>query len=88
MKTTVTFGEVMMRLNPPGYLRFGQAREFEVTYAGGEANVAASLAKFGMPAEFVSRVPKNDLGDACVAFLRAHGIGTRHIARGGDRLGI
>jgi 2-dehydro-3-deoxygluconokinase len=88
MKPIITFGEIMMRLNPPGYQRISQARTFEVSYAGGEANVAASLAKYGLPTEFVSRLPKNDLGDACTAFLHAHGIGTRHMARGGDRLGI
>lgn len=88
MKTVVTFGEIMMRLNPPGYLRIPQTRTFEASFAGGEANVAASLAKFGMPTEFVSRLPKNDLGEACLASLRQHGIGTRFIARGGDRLGI
>ncbi len=88
MKTTVTFGEIMMRLNPPGFARFSQAHTFEVSYAGGEANVAASLAKYGMPVQFVSRLPKNDLGDACEASLRQAGIGTQFIVRGGDRLGI
>ena len=88
MKNVVTFGEIMMRLNTPGYLRISQTRTFEVSFAGGEANVAASLAKFGIPAEFVTRLPKNDLGEACLASLRQHGIGTRFIARGGDRLGI
>ena len=88
MKPIVTFGEIMMRLNPPGYLRIPQTRVFEVTYAGGEANVAASLAKFGMDTQYVSRVPKNDLGDACVSFLRQHSIGTDYMARGGERLGI
>ena len=88
MKSIVTFGEIMMRLNPPGFLRITQARNFEVSYAGGEANVAASLAKYGMPAEFVSRVPKNDLGEACTNFLHAHNIGTRHMIQGGERLGI
>ena len=84
----VTFGEIMLRLSPPGYQRFVQARSFDVVYGGGEANVAASLASYGMPIEYVTRLPDNDIGDACCNFLRQHGIGTRHIARGGDRLGI
>lgn len=88
MKNVVTFGEIMMRLATPLHQRFGQARGFEVTYAGGEANVAASLAQFGIPTEFATRLPQNDLGDACLTFLRQYGIGTRHIVRGGKRLGI
>ncbi len=84
----VTFGEIMMRLNPPGYLRFSQARSFDVTYAGGEANVAASLAQFGVPAQFVTRLPANELGDACLSYLRAFGVGTEFVVRGGERLGI
>ncbi len=88
MKHVVTFGEIMMRLNPPGYLRIPQTKTFEVSYAGGEANVAASLANYGVPTEYVTRLPKNDLGDACLAALRQQGIGTRFIVRGGDRLGI
>ena len=88
MKTAVTFGEVMMRLATPGFQRFNQARGLEISYAGGEANVAASLAQFGTPAEFVTRVPANDLGEACVCFLRQYGIGVRHIKRGGQRLGL
>lgn len=88
MKKVVTFGEIMMRLATPGFHRFVQVDRFEVTFAGGEANVAASLARFGAEAEFVSRVPDNDLGDACVGFLARYGVGTRHVARGGERLGI
>jgi len=84
----VTFGEVMMRLSPPGFQRFGQARSFDVTYGGGEANVAVSLANFGVPVDFVTRVPKNDLGDACLQFLRQYGVGVDHVVRGGERLGI
>jgi len=88
MKTVVTFGEIMMRLATPGFSRFVQTRQFEVTFAGGEANVAASLAQFGVPAEFVTRLPSNDLGDACLNFLRQYGIEVQHVVRGGDRLGI
>ncbi len=88
MPATVCFGEIMMRLSPPGFQRFAQAHSFDVSFGGGEANVAASLAQFGLPVEYVTRLPENDLGDACRNFLRQHGIGTRHIVRGGDRLGI
>jgi 2-dehydro-3-deoxygluconokinase len=84
----VTFGEIMMRLSPPGFLRFVQAQSFDVVYGGGEANVAASLAGFGIPVDFVTRLPKGDIGDACTRFIRAQGIGTDKIVRGGDRLGI
>ncbi len=87
-KKVVTFGEIMMRLSPPGFLRFGQARSFDVIYGGGEANVAVSLANFGVPVDYVTRLPKNDLGDACIQFLRQYGVGTHKIVRGGERLGI
>lgn len=84
----VTFGEIMMRLTPPGFLRFAQARSFDVIYGGGEANVAVSLANFGMPVDYVTRLPANELGDACLMYLRQFGVGTDKIVRGGDRLGI
>lgn len=84
----VTFGEIMLRLSPPGYQRFSQARSFEVIYGGGEANVAVSLANYGLPVDFVTRLPQNDIGDACLSFLRQYGVGTEHIVRGGERLGI
>lgn len=84
----VTFGEIMMRLNPPGAQRFCQARNFEVTYAGGEANVAASLAQYGLATQFVTRLPENDLANACLSYLHAYGVGTEYVVRGGDRLGI
>ncbi|NLF01149.1 MAG: sugar kinase [Anaerolineales bacterium] len=87
-KRVVTFGEIMMRLSPPGFMRFGQARSFDLVYGGGEANVAASLANYGVPVEFVTRLPNNDLGDACIQFLRQYGIGLSHVVRGGERLGI
>lgn len=87
-KKVVTFGEIMMRLSPPGFLRFGQARSFDVIYGGGEANVAVSLANFGVPVDYVTRLPNNDLGDACIQFLRQYGVGVDKIVRGGDRLGI
>ena len=88
MSKIVTFGEIMLRLAPPGFQRFTQARTFEIMYGGGEANVAASLANYGETAEFVTRLPKNDLGDACIAFLRSYGVHTDYIVRGGERLGI
>jgi 2-dehydro-3-deoxygluconokinase len=87
-KKVVTFGEIMLRLSPPGFQRFVQARSLDLVYGGGEANVAASLANFGVPVDFVTRLPANELGDACLNYLRQYGIGTHHIARGGDRLGI
>ena len=84
----VTFGEIMLRLAPAGFQRFTQARSFEALYGGGEANVAVSLANYGQPVEFVTRLPKHELGEACLAFLRSYGIHTDHIVRGGDRVGI
>jgi len=87
-KKVVTFGEVMMRLTPPGFLRLVQARFFDVIYAGAELNVAIALANLGMPADFVTRLPKNDLGDACINYIRQFGVGVDKIIRGGDRLGI
>ena len=88
MTRVVTFGEIMMRLSPPGNLRFTQARSFDVIYGGGESNVAVSLANFGIPVDYVTRLPKNDLGEACLQFLRQYAVGSDHILRGGDRLGI
>jgi 2-dehydro-3-deoxygluconokinase len=78
----------MLRLSPPGFQRFAQARSFDVVYGGGEANVAASLAHYGLPVEYVSRLPANDIGDACLTYLRQYGVGTSHMVRGGGRLGI
>ncbi len=88
MKKIVAFGEIMMRLSPPGFQRFGQARSFDVVYGGGESNVVVSLANYGMPTEFITRLPANDLGDACMASLRQYGVGVDKIVRGGERLGI
>jgi 2-dehydro-3-deoxygluconokinase len=88
MKRVVTFGEIMLRLSTPGFSRFVQAASFDATYGGGEANVAVSLAQFGVPAEHVTRFPDNDLGRAATALLRKYGVRTDHIAYGGDRLGI
>lgn len=88
MKTTVTFGEVMLRLATPGHLRFSQATVLEKTYGGGEANVAVSLANFGLPARFITRLPKNELGQDAINGLRGLGVDTTKIVRAGDRIGI
>ncbi len=78
----------MMRLNPEGYRRIVQADRFEASFAGGEANVAVSLAQYGDDASFVSKIPSHEIGQACVNSLRSFGVGTEHIVRGGDRLGV
>ena len=88
MKKVITFGEIMLRLAPPGFLRFSQASSFDVVYGGGESNVAVALANFGIPVEFVTRLPANDIGDCALMEMRKQGVGTQHIARGGERLGI
>jgi len=77
----------MLRLNPPGYLRFVQAGSFEASYAGGEANVAVSLANYGVPASFVTKVPKHEIGQSAVNAVRKYGVDTSFMLRGGDRLG-
>jgi 2-dehydro-3-deoxygluconokinase len=88
MTRVVTFGEIMLRLSPPGQLRFSQARAFDAIYGGGESNVAVSLANYGIPVSFVTRLPNHEIGEACLQFLRQYGVETVHILRGGDRLGI
>lgn len=87
-KKVVTFGEIMLRLATPDYLRFNQAQQFNASFGGGEANVAVSLANYGVRADFVTRLPKNDIARACVMDLRKYGVETDHIVYGGDRLGI
>ena len=88
MPKVITFGEIMLRLSTPGYLRFSQAREFAATFGGGEANVAVSLANFGIETEFVTRFPKNDIAASCIRDLHSYGVGTKYCIEGGDRLGI
>ena len=88
MKRIITFGEIMMRLNPEGYLRFVQAEKFEATYAGGEANVAVSLANYGIDVSYVTKLPNHAIGQAAVNSLRYFGIDTSRVIRGGDRIGI
>ncbi|MCQ2228674.1 MAG: sugar kinase [Bacteroidales bacterium] len=88
MSKIVTFGEILMRLTPPGYLKLSQANSLCATFGGSETNVAVSLAHFGMDSEFVTRLPQNDIAQACVMDLRSHGVGTSNIVYGGDRLGL
>jgi 2-dehydro-3-deoxygluconokinase len=88
MKKVVTFGEIMLRLSPPEFLRFSQANSFDVVYGGGESNVAVSLANYGVQVEFVTRLPKNDIGECALMEMRKRNVGTNHIIFGGDRLGI
>lgn len=88
MKKIVTLGEIMLRLSTPGFERFVQSDSFDVVYGGGEANVAVSLANYGHDAYFVSKLPKNEIGQAAVNSLRRFGVHTDYIVRGGDRVGI
>ncbi|HPE78064.1 MAG TPA: sugar kinase [Draconibacterium sp.] len=87
-KKVVAFGEIMLRLSTPDYLRFSQSNTLNATFGGGEANVAVSLANFGIPVDYVTRLPKNDIGQACLMDLRKYGVGVENIVWGGDRLGI
>ncbi|MDD6980602.1 MAG: sugar kinase [Clostridia bacterium] len=84
----ITFGELMLRLAPEGYYRFVQADSFGATFGGGEANVAVSLANYGVPVDFVTKLPKHEIGQAAVNSLRKYGVGVEKIVRGGDRVGI
>ncbi|WP_209404877.1 sugar kinase [Pseudozobellia sp. WGM2] len=86
-KKLITFGEVMMRLSPPGYSKFAQATSLELVYGGGEANVAISCAYLGMKASHVTRFPNNALGKAATQFLRKHWLSTEHVIYGGNMLG-
>ena len=88
MKRIVTFGEIMLRLAPNGYYRFFQNDQMQATFGGGEANVAVSLANFGMDACFVTKLPKHAIGQAAVDSLRYFGVDTSEIVRGGERVGI
>ncbi|MGN0658998.1 MAG: PfkB family carbohydrate kinase [Emergencia sp.] len=87
-KKVVTFGEIMLRLAPEGYYRFVQAEKYGATYGGGEANVAVSLANYGLDAAFVTKLPAHEIGQAGVNALRRYGVDTSCIVRGGDRVGI
>lgn len=88
MAKIVTMGEIMLRLSTPGFQKFIQADAFDVCYGGGEANVAVSLANYGHEAYFVTKVPKNPIGECAVAALRKYNVNCDYIAKGGDRLGI
>jgi 2-dehydro-3-deoxygluconokinase len=84
----ITFGEIMLRLATPEHLRFTQVTSFNASFGGGEANVAVSLANFGLETEYVTRLPKNDIGQSVLMELRKHNVGTKFILQGGSRLGI
>jgi len=88
MKKYVTFGEIMLRLKPPHWERFFQSPLLEATFGGGEANVAVGLARFGLNVAYISVIPNNPIGDACIGELRRQGVDTSHIVRKGDRLGV
>lgn len=88
MTKVVTMGEIMLRLSTPGYERFEQAKSFDIVYGGGEANVAVSLANYGLDAYFVTKLPTNPIGQSAVNHLRRFGVHTDYIARGGERVGI
>ena len=88
MSKVVTFGEIMLRLATPAYLRFSQTDTFSATFGGGEANVAVSLANYGVEVDFVTRLPQNDIAASCVAELRKRNVGVSNIVYGGERLGI
>lgn len=85
---TVTFGEIMLRLSPPGFSRFVQAQSFDVTFGGGEANVAVALANYGLESYLITKLPTHEIGQAAVNHLRRFGVSDRFIVRGGDRIGI
>jgi 2-dehydro-3-deoxygluconokinase len=88
MSRVVTFGEVMLRLKSPAFERLFQSPVLEATFGGAEANVAVSLAQFGVPVTFVSAIPANPIGDACIGDLRRFGVDTNAIQRQGERLGV
>jgi len=88
MSKVICFGEIMLRLSPPGYQRFEQAGSFDIIYGGGEANVAVSLAGFGIDTAFITKVPDNPIGQSALNELRRYGVETQNILRGGDRLGV
>ena len=88
MKKVITFGELMLRLAPEGYLRFVQSDKYEATFGGAEANVAVSLANYGLHAAFVSKLPTHEIGQAAVNSLRKFGVDTSLVVRGGERVGI
>lgn len=87
-RKVVTFGEIMLRLSTPGFTRFVQSQNFDITYGGGEANVAVSLSNYGLDSYFVTKLPKHEIGQSAINHLRRFGVNTNYIARGGERIGI
>ncbi len=88
MNKVITFGEIMLRLSSPGFERFLQSPELNANFGGGEANVAVSLANYGIDVKFVTRLPENDIAGSCIRELRGFGVDTSNIVRGGGRMGI
>lgn len=88
MSKVVTFGEIMLRLSTERHLRFSQAKTFAASYGGGEFNVAVSLANYGIPAEFITRLPKNEIGDCALKEMRKFNVESKNVIYGGDRLGL
>lgn len=88
MKKVVTFGEILLRLSTERHLRFSQAESFKATYGGGEFNVAVSLVNYGMNAEFVTKIPNNEIGISALKEMRKLDVGCKNVLMGGDRLGI
>jgi len=88
MNKVATFGEIMLRLSTPGFERFTQSKQFDIQFGGGEANVAVSLANYGIPVDFITCLPKNDIAHACTMVLKSHGVGVDKILQRGERLGI
>jgi 2-dehydro-3-deoxygluconokinase len=88
MAQVVTLGEIMLRLNPPGFQRFLQASTFEISYGGAEASVATSLANFGASSSFVTCLPSSEIGQAAINYVRRFGVDTSYIIRSGERIGV
>ena len=88
MASVITFGEIMLRLSPPSNLRFVQTDSYDARFGGGEANVSFALANFGLDTSFVTKLPSNDIGQACINELRRYGVDVSNIVLGGDRIGI
>lgn len=88
IKKIITFGEIMLRLSPPNHQRFVQAKSFDATFGGAEANVAVSLANYGLNSYFVTAIPDNELGYAAINSVRSFGVNTEYVIQNGNRLGI
>src|SRR5690606_32769825 len=88
MQRVVTFGEIMLRLTTPGFQRIGQAKQFDITFGGAEANVAVAIAQFGGDAAYVTKLPANEVADKALVELRGFGVDVAPVVRGGDRIGV